>query len=678
MAKFCPCTVHAGLAREFARLDVAMRARLEIVNSRAADVLSAFRGLTVSADEAVHALDDRDRAWAESFERSFTEPFEPPAENTPLGMLTRSASLGAVEVEALLLALAPELDPAYSRIFALLDDDVTRRGPSVGLALSLLAPGRPLWVSRSAFSPSSTLARLNLLVPTPKAGEPESLVSRSLILDDRVAEFLFGLDGFDQRLRPLASMAVLKSRDEMSVEPQVLDALKAWRDGRPAPRFAIIADSDPSMAESACIEAGLPLMVVDLGNSTTPVDDELVRLIWREALFQGSAVLFKLGLTGAGIPSGLSAWLRDPPADRPVFIAANQARDVAAIVGPKWIVCRPPAPSRRQQRQWWAAALNVPESDALLETLPLLDSLRPAAIAEIAAEFRMTPGADELHLRKLCLDAQPGGVPGVRRITPVRTAKDLVLPADTRAMLAEYRDQAAHRGTVLGAWGFDAHLSGGKGLVALFVGPPGSGKTLAAEVLATELGRELWQIDLAQIVSKYIGETEKNLEAVFRAAASGPVLFFDEADALFGKRTEVNDAHDRYANQEVSYLLQRIDAHSGITILASNLRQNIDESFTRRLNFLVEFPFPDDQDRRVIWDAVFPRLLPVGPDVDFDRLAREVRLTGGHIRNITLAAAYLAAAEGEPIRMGHLWRAVAREYQKLGRTWQTPTHSPSR
>jgi ATP-dependent 26S proteasome regulatory subunit len=260
-----------------------------------------------------------------------------------------------------------------------------------------------------------------------------------------------------------------------------------------------------------------------------------------------------------------------------------------------------------------------------------------------------------------------------RKITPRQTWDDLVLPADQLVQLRELCNQARYRHVVLADWGFERKLPLGKGISALFSGPPGTGKTMAAQVIACDLQFDLYQIDLSQVVSKYIGETEKNLRKVFdEADASQAILFFDEADALFGKRSEVKDAHDRYANIEIGYLLQRMEEYEGIAILATNLRQNVDEAFVRRLRFIVEFPFPDEEHRRRIWDVTFPREAPLGDDVELAALARELKLAGGNIKNIALAAAFGAAAEGRVIGMSHLLRAARREYQKLGRSWTEP------
>jgi SpoVK/Ycf46/Vps4 family AAA+-type ATPase len=221
---------------------------------------------------------------------------------------------------------------------------------------------------------------------------------------------------------------------------------------------------------------------------------------------------------------------------------------------------------------------------------------------------------------------------------------------------------------VLDEWGFERKLSRGKGVNALFPGPSGTGKTMAAEIIANQLGLDLYKIDLSAVVSKYIGETEKNLGRVFTAAENAnAILFFDEADALFGKRSEVRDAHDRYANIEIAYLLQKMEQYDGLAILASNLRQNMDEAFLRRLQFIVEFPFPDETQRYRIWQVHFPPEVPKDKAIDYNFLARQFRLSGGNIKNIVLQAAFLGAANGGQIDMDQLIRATWREYQKLGR-----------
>jgi SpoVK/Ycf46/Vps4 family AAA+-type ATPase len=255
-----------------------------------------------------------------------------------------------------------------------------------------------------------------------------------------------------------------------------------------------------------------------------------------------------------------------------------------------------------------------------------------------------------------------------RKITPRYGWNDIVLPEDRREMLREIVGTMKHRALVLHRWGFDRKLAMGKGLNVLFAGPPGTGKTMAAEIMASELRLDLYRIDLSTMVSKYIGETEKNLSKVFaEAETSGAILFFDEADAMFGKRSEVKDSHDRYANLEVSYLLQRMEEYGGVVILATNFRKNMDEAFVRRMHFAIDFPFPGERERLRIWEGVFPSALPRDPDIALPAVARKLELAGGNIRNIALAAAFLAAGEGGVVTTAHLARAARREFQKMGK-----------
>ncbi len=254
------------------------------------------------------------------------------------------------------------------------------------------------------------------------------------------------------------------------------------------------------------------------------------------------------------------------------------------------------------------------------------------------------------------------------KINPRYRWEDIILPDDQLALLRELAATVRERPLVLDEWGLGQKLVPNRGVTVLFAGPPGTGKTMAAEIIAAGLGLDLYKIDLSTIVSKYIGETEKNLERIFQEAeTSNAILFFDEADALFGKRSEVRDSHDRYANIEISYLLQRMEAYDGVTILATNLRANLDEAFTRRLQFAVDFPFPEEADRLRIWQTLFPPDVPRAPNLDFKLLARRFKLAGGNIRNIIVSAAYLAAADGGCVTMNHILHGARRELQKMGR-----------
>ena len=263
------------------------------------------------------------------------------------------------------------------------------------------------------------------------------------------------------------------------------------------------------------------------------------------------------------------------------------------------------------------------------------------------------------RLKELALFVEPG-----------YSWQDIIIADSKKQLLKEICAQVKQQYRVFVEWGFENKLSYGKGLSALFSGPPGTGKTMAAQILAHELQLELYKIDLSSVVSKYIGETEKNLSIIFaEAETSNAILFFDEADALFGKRTSVSDAHDRYANIEVSYLLQKMEEYDGVVILATNLRENMDDAFVRRIRFIVEFPFPNVEHRLGIWKSLFPSDAPMSNDIDFELLARKFQIAGGSIKNIVLNAAFLAAKNDSVIGMENILHSTRREYEKVGKLW---------
>jgi SpoVK/Ycf46/Vps4 family AAA+-type ATPase len=302
-----------------------------------------------------------------------------------------------------------------------------------------------------------------------------------------------------------------------------------------------------------------------------------------------------------------------------------------------------------------------------------LSGAQISAAVTAAADLRdLTEPDSPLDVRVLSaavrLQSNQALVKLARKVPLIHDWEHLVLPANTLAQLREVTSAARYRHLVFDAWGMGKRQAGGSGVKALFSGPSGTGKTMSAGVIAGDLGLDLYQIDLAGVVSKYIGETEKNLDRIFQAArSSNAVLFFDEADALFGKRSEVKDAHDRYANIEVAYLLQKMEEYEGVAILASNLSTNIDEAFARRMHYVVEFPIPDEALRLRLWRGMIPAGAPLSPDIDLEFLAKQFRIAGGDIRNVVLTAAFIAAGSSQSISMEMMSKAMARQLIKQGK-----------
>jgi hypothetical protein len=416
-----------------------------------------------------------------------------------------------------------------------------------------------------------------------------------------------------------------------------------------------------ALALRAAAHRGRPLLRVD-ARGLAP---DAVRLADRERRLTGALVLVEHADAETAPPLDTLA------AAGPTFLATREAPP--AMPGIRLHPVAVPLPPPAVREAGWRASLAP--HDAPPEWAP-----------ELARRFRLTPAQAADAVAAAALEAQDGDLDAIARAARAQSRSrlgtlavpvearaswaDLVLPDERVVVLRELCAQVRHQHDVLDDWGFAQRISRARGVSALFTGPPGTGKTLAAEVVAHELRLDLHRIDLSGIVSKWIGETEKNLDRIFtEAEASSAILFFDEADALFGKRTKVSDAHDRYANIETSYLLTRMESHDGVVILATNLRENLDDAFTRRIRFVVDFPFPDAAGRRAIWATHLPEQAPVDPDLDLDRLAAELKVPGGSIRNIVLGAAFLAAGNGRRIEMSHVVHATRREFEKIGKLW---------
>ncbi|MFF5499157.1 ATP-binding protein [Streptomyces aquilus] len=581
-----------------------------------------------------------------------------------IAWLAERYDLSAFELNVLLVALAPEVDLRYERLYGYLQDDVTRRRPTVELTLNLLCHDVSDKLShRAAFAADAPLLRHRLvrLVADPHQVEPP-LPARYVVPDEQIVDVLLEVTGLDRRLAgwcrlmpahpgPVAEQAV-------DMSDLLLAGHRLYLRGRPG-------SGRKRAARTSTALLGRPLLLGEL--PLTPADPSA----FGEALFR---FLREAELYGA-IPllDGVDAL--DAPRRELVARALAEAPGPAVLTGATpWqptsaqlsVLTRefthPDAVGRRSH---WASALaGRPVAGGDLDVLAERYPLTPRAITEAAAAARGGTLAELSAAARATVGHELAQL--ADRIEPRARWDDLVLPADELDALREICARVAGQGRVLREWGFGRKLSRGTGVGVLLTGPPGTGKTMAAEVLAGELHLDLYRINLAGVVSKYIGETEQNLDRIFAAAErAGAVLLFDEADALLGRRSEVRDAHDRYANIEVAYLLQRMEAFAGVTLLATNMRQSLDEAFTRRLAFTVRFPFPDEASRARIWRGIWPQDAPLAPDVDPDALAARFTLSGGHIKNVALAAAFLAGAG--PVTAAHVRHAVRREYQKMGK-----------
>ncbi len=734
---------------ELARVDILIRYEVRRWQLAGQDPEDKFRGLYVADAEAATLLD---RPFGTSWGQTVALPAE---ETQPLaqaqeqliqqaealreevreqGHLLRLDYLAAVfglnafEVDTLLICLAPHLDLRYEKLYGYLQDDVTRKRPTVNLVLDLLCePGPARMLMLPYFADDAPLFHYHLLAPPHNRrmdeAAPRTLLSQPLSLDKTVIAWLLGQYQPHEALREYVS---LLHEPGDPTDPQTLGGSHqkegATHRGVLAPELraaltyaatvehAILVFHGPDQtggrmaARFFAAHVARRLLVVDLNGviqaGTPPLD--ALRLALRDARLTGAIPY--LGGWDAVLTQGMlpPALLSELCAYTDFIIVAGETqwhpKGVARDRRLFWLEF--PIPDYEHRLALWqhflGEATSPPGPAASAKSEPA-ERGKALDVIDLAGQFLLTSGQIRdavasagdiatqekraMTIQDLFTAARIHSTPRLsglaRKITPRYIWDDIVLPADQRTQLHEIVNTVRKRPTVLETWGVGRKLTSGNGITVLFTGPPGTGKTMAAEVIAADLGLDLYKIDLSTVVSKYIGETEKNLERIFsEAQSSNAILFFDEADALFGKRSEVKDAHDRYANIEVSYLLQRMEAYDGVTILATNLRANVDEAFTRRLQFAVNFPFPEEEDRLRIWRTLFPADVPRAPGLDLALLARRFRLAGGNIRNILVGAAYLAASEetdhtapgdGAAVTMQHLLHATRRELQKMGR-----------
>ncbi|MFI9627595.1 ATP-binding protein [Streptomyces sp. NPDC052042] len=626
-----------------------------------------FRGLYLTDDTIMRLLDSKE---ARAFPSPVPDHDEAPTGPSRLTALADRFGLTVLDVEILLITLVPDLDDRFEAFYGYLNDDVTRRRPSIGLALGLCGLSPADQMARGRLSARAPLREGRLLL----AEDPDRpFLSRALRVPDRVTAHLLGDDAPD---------------------PRLADLLAPWRPvpgvGDPAPLARALAHGVPlvylredqggagtAFAATALARAGHRILGLDLVRlAEDPAPAEAVRSLVREARLTGAGlVCAPLDALSREHPGLLRLFTGTPV---PTILVGRSPWDAAWSAAPPLLLHAPQvAPATRTAL--WADAYEDGSGAPISGTVDVERLLAPFLLTpeQITRAARGAAQATHLEGGTLTADhvrhgARAQNAAGLdrlaRRIEPSVTWDDLVLPPDTHAQLRELTARARHRDRVLGEWGMRPGGGRGRGVSALFAGDSGTGKTMSAEVIAADLGLDLYTVDLATVIDKYVGETEKNLERIFSEAAGvNGVLLFDEADAIFGKRSDVKDAHDRYANVESAYLLQRMESFDGLAILATNLRANLDDAFTRRLDLVVDFPVPDPGQRLVLWERCLGPVLPRGTDLDLAFCAENFELAGGNIRSIAVTAAYLAADTDQSVTMPTLIHAIQREYQKLGR-----------
>lgn len=620
-------------------------------------------------------------------------------------MLCQALGLNEFEASVIMLCLVLEIDSSYTRIYSYLQGDLSLGHPTVELALQIISDGPDGTVEhRRSFTYPAPLIRHRLIELSgdthPGSG---SLLDKRISLDSQAADFLLGGPGLDARLAHFVELvsdgsdwdSVIFPEETRSRLFELPDQISRLVDRNKTPVLHLVGATGcgkQTAARAICRSLGRKLLAVDcaglLSSEISP--EHLMSLVSRQGLLQESVLLFRNTQLLQGEEPGqrhirkAMTRLVHESTDITMLCSDTPWRmlEEGATVGADAVelVIELPFPGLQERSELWKLHLAGLQTNFSVRELALLAAkfrcsgkeIRDAVASSLNSASYRSSNDPVIELIDLCEHFRAGFNNELNRyskkLESMHTLQDLVLPEENRQQLREICSCFRHMSVVFGEWGFESRNGLELGLTALFTGPSGTGKTMAAEAIATELGLDLYRIDLSNILSKYIGETEQNLDQVFLVAEqSNAILLFDEADALFGKRAEVRNSHDRYSNIEVSYLLQKIDEYQGIAILTTNLRNNMDEAFLRRLHFAMEFPLPDEEHRLQIWQKVFPPEAPLDTSVDLSFAARQFKISGGNIKNISLNAAFLAAQGGGPIRMNHLIQAARREYIKMGK-----------
>ncbi len=682
-----------------------LQAELDLLHSVLADRVAALRASVAVTEESFLGLyipDDFVHSMLAGASRERTPP-PPPASlaarrrarrdidqavaaaqagevDLPLARLSRVFELDPLERSILVVALAPEIDSRYDTLYGYVQNDATRRRATVDLVLALVADDAATRAeARARLGSGGTLVREGLVTLRSPDADGSSL-ARTVRVTPRIVDYLLGHGACDPELPAMAEEAVPMGWVADALPEEIAAA---------ATRVGLVPVEGPpdagglSLVREVYARLGRRVLAVDVEAATRSQPDLTVLLdrVAREAKLTESVPYLGHARTCFDDPSRAASMRRELRrlAERlrgPVFVECAEDAGLAADSVAR---VRIPVPDPPARATIWTGPLSKAglavsnEAVAAVAGRYAMPARSIHAAATRAAEHIAAREVPEDEVARVLLQTASDhchhALGSLAQRVPARPRwADVVLAPHVRARLDEVVSAIRGRSLVFEEWGFDRNRRAGLGTYALLAGPSGVGKTLSAAAIATELDLPLYRINLASVVSKYIGETEKNLARIFdEASRSHAMLFFDEADALFGKRSEVKDAHDRYANIEVAYLLQRMEAYDGAVILASNLRSNMDDAFVRRIHHVVDFPFPDAALRKRIFEVHVPEAAPVAADLDLALLARRLEITGGNIRNIVFAAATLAADEGRPISMDHMTRGALRELQKLGK-----------
>jgi ATPase family protein associated with various cellular activities (AAA)/winged helix domain-containing protein len=614
-------------------------------------------------DEARKSVDD---AAVEMRAGAVGDPLPAPI------LLRHLLGLKPFELDVLLLCVAVDLDPSMPGLCAAAQRDPRMAYPTFALALSLFE--EPTW---DALAPRGSLRYWRLIEITQPAGQP--LTSSPLRADERIVSYMKGLNYLDDRLEPLLTLTEPPVHEDLPASQQaVVESISTcWNrldaDGVP-PVIQLVGPDAPTkrlVAARAAADLGRSLYSITAETlPSTPADVEELARLWRRESILTSVALYldaqevdRAAREDAKVEAVARFLARG---DGVTFLGTREVWPSVPRAQATFDVERPTA---AEQRDAWIGALAADGMDDAAAELAGQFSLNLPAIQRVAREALSRPVDDTAQLRvrlwdECLLMTRPRMDALAQRIVPKATWNDIVLPEPELALLHRVTSQLRHRMRVYETWGFARRMNRGLGISALFAGPSGTGKSMAAEVIANDLRLTLYRIDLSAVVSKYIGETEKNLSRLFDAAEEGgALLLFDEADALFGKRSEVKDSHDRYANIEINYLLQRMEAYRGVAILATNMKSALDTAFMRRLRFIVSFPFPSVVERTAMWEKAFPERVPT-EGLDAARLAL-LPATGGMIHNIVLNAAFAAADRDLPVSMDIVMEVARTEFRKL-------------